>query len=85
MFATLSVFAAIAKYGGPAYKEWAQGQVDKIGGILNQAKEGHVRAVKERIGSVKKMGGVVEVTRDLFDVSRVSGMISLQDCRTQMM
>lgn len=71
MFATLSVFWAIAHYGGPMYKEWAQGQVDKINGILNSAREGHTAAVKQRIENVKQLGNVVEVTKQLFEVSKV--------------
>ena len=71
MLATLSVFWAVAHYGGPMYKEWAEGQCNKIKGILNSAREGHTQAVKERIENVKQLGSVIEVTKQLFEVSKV--------------
>jgi F-type H+-transporting ATPase subunit b len=70
-FSLLSVFWAVAHYGGPMYKEWAEGQNHKIKGILNAARDDHTNAVKQRIDSVKSLGGVVDVTRDLFAVSKV--------------
>ncbi|KAI5846356.1 hypothetical protein DFP73DRAFT_386764 [Morchella snyderi] len=74
-FCLLSVFTAIAKYGGPLYKEWADTQVAKIRGILNSAREDHTKAVKDRIESVGQMGTVVEVTRDLFAVSKETAQL----------
>lgn len=71
MLATLSVFWAVGHYGGPMYKEWADGQVNKIKGILNSAREDHTKAVKERIENVKQLGSVVDVTKQLFEVSKV--------------
>lgn len=65
------MFAAIGKYGGPLYKEWADGQVGKIRDILNSARADHTQAVKDRIENVSQMGAVVEVTKDLFAVSKV--------------
>lgn len=72
MLSTLSVFWAVAHYGGPMYKEWAQGQVNKIKGILNAAREDHTTAVKQRIDNVKQLGGVVDITKQLFEVSKVA-------------
>jgi F-type H+-transporting ATPase subunit b len=72
-FCLLSVFWAVGHYGGPMYKEWADGQVSKIKGILNAAREDHTSAVKTRIESVKELGGVIEITKQLFEVSKVSG------------
>ncbi|KAI9831891.1 MAG: atp4 subunit B of the stator stalk of mitochondrial F1F0 ATP synthase [Sarea resinae] len=71
MLCTLGVFAAIAHYGGPMYSEWATGQIDKLKGILNSARNDHTTAVKQRIESVQQLGGVVEVTKQLFAVSKV--------------
>lgn len=67
----LTVFAAIGKFGGPLYKEWADTQVGRIRDVLNSARADHTQAVKDRIDSVSQMGTVVEVTRDLFAVSKV--------------
>lgn len=53
------------------YKDWAEGQINKIKGILYSAKAGHTSAVKQRIESVKQLGSVVDVTKQLFEVSKV--------------
>ncbi|MCJ1257426.1 atp4 subunit B of the stator stalk of mitochondrial F1F0 ATP synthase [Lignoscripta atroalba] len=69
-FSLLSIFWAVGKYGGPMYKDWADGQVNKIKGILNAARNDHTTAVKQRIDSVKELGSVIEVTKQLFEVSK---------------
>lgn len=53
------------------YKEWAEGQVNKIKTILNAAREDHTSAVKARINNVKELGSVIDVTKQLFEVSKV--------------
>jgi len=53
------------------YSEWAQGQSDKIKGILNAARADHTEAVKTRIESVQQLGSVVDITKTLFEVSKV--------------
>jgi F-type H+-transporting ATPase subunit b len=70
-FSLLSVFIAIGKYGGPMYGEWANGQVQKIRDILNAARADHTQAVKDRIESVSQMSNVVDITKTLFEVSKV--------------
>lgn len=70
-FSLCSVYYAIFKYGGPAYKEWADGQIAKMNGILNAARANHVTSVQTRLESVGQMGSVVDVTRQLFEVSKV--------------
>jgi F-type H+-transporting ATPase subunit b len=70
-FCLLSIWTAVFKYGGPLYKEWADGQVNKIKGILNAARADHTEAVKSRIESVQQLGGVVDITKTLFEVSKV--------------
>lgn len=71
-FSLLSVFWAVGKYGGPMYKDWAEGQISKMKGILNSAREDHTRAVQDRIDNVKQLGSVIDVTKNLFEVSKVS-------------
>ena len=71
MLATFSVFWAVFHYGGPMYKEWAEGQVNKMKTILNAAREDHTSAVKARINNVKELGSVIDVTKQLFEVSKV--------------
>lgn len=70
-FCLLSIFFAVGKYGTPLYKDWADSQVSKIKGILNAAREDHTAAVKTRIESVQQMGGVVDITKTLFEISKV--------------
>ena len=53
------------------YKEWAEGQTNKIKGILNAARADHTEAVKSRIENVQQLGSVVEITKTLFEVSKV--------------
>ena len=70
-FCLLSVFYGIFKYGGPMYSEWAEATTGKIKGILDTAKKGHADAVKTRIEDVKPLSNVVEITKGLFEVSKV--------------
>lgn len=67
----MSVWGAVLKYAGPMYSEWAEGQNKKIAGILNAARADHTEAVKARIDNVQQMSGVVDITRSLFEVSKV--------------
>ena len=54
------------------YKDWAEGQIAKMKGILNAAREDHTSAVKTRIDHVKELTSVIDVTKQLFEVSKVS-------------
>ncbi|CAD0096897.1 unnamed protein product [Aureobasidium mustum] len=71
MLCLLSVYTGIAVYGGPAYKEWAENQTNKIKNILNAARKDHTDAVQKRIASVQDLGGVVDITKSLFAVSKL--------------
>jgi F-type H+-transporting ATPase subunit b len=77
-FCLLSVFTAVAKYGGPAYRDWAEGQVQKHKDILNAARADHTNAVQQRIDNVSQMSGVVEVTKQLFAVSKETAQLESQ-------
>jgi F-type H+-transporting ATPase subunit b len=70
-FCLLSVFWAIGKYGGPMYSEWANGQIEKMKGIFRAAREDHTAAVQSRINNVQQLGSVIDVTKQLFEVSKV--------------
>ena len=54
------------------YKNWAEGHIEKIRGILNGARASHTEAVKERISSVEQMKDVVSITEGLFALSKVN-------------
>ncbi|KUL86476.1 hypothetical protein ZTR_08111 [Talaromyces verruculosus] len=77
-FCLLSVFTALGKYGGPMYREWADGQSQKYKDILNSARADHTNAVKARIENVQQLGGVVEVTKQLFEVSKETAKLEAQ-------
>ncbi|ORY14600.1 ATP synthase subunit 4 [Clohesyomyces aquaticus] len=74
----LTIFWAVAHYGGPAWSSYAQGQVEKITGILNSARENHTLAVKERIESVQDLSGVIDITKVLFEVSKETAQLEAQ-------
>ncbi|KAK4103088.1 hypothetical protein N658DRAFT_557609 [Parathielavia hyrcaniae] len=74
----LSVWTALIKFGGPLYKEWAEGQNEKIKNILNSARADHTQAVQTRIEDVKQMSGVVDVTKTLFEVSKETARLEAQ-------
>jgi F-type H+-transporting ATPase subunit b len=71
----LSIWAAVFTYGGPLYSEWADGQINKIKNILNAARADHTDAVKNRIESVTQLSSVVDITKTLFEVSKVCDKI----------
>ncbi|KAJ9271976.1 hypothetical protein DTO271D3_93 [Paecilomyces variotii] len=77
-FCLLSVFTGVAKYGGPAYKEWAQGQIQKQKDILNAARADHTNAVQQRIDNVQQLSGVVEITKQLFAVSKETARLEAE-------
>ncbi|KAK6841322.1 hypothetical protein PG990_006668 [Apiospora arundinis] len=74
-FCLLSVWGALIKYGGPMYKEWAEAQNAKIKGILNAARADHTQAVQDRIDNVQQMGGVIDTTKALFEVSKETAQL----------
>ena len=56
------------------YKEWADTTIAKIKGTLDDAKKGHANAVRTRIEDVKPLSNVVEITKGLFEVSKVQSL-----------
>lgn len=59
---------------GP-YKEWADGQIDRIRGILNGARKEHTQAVQSRIDSVEQQRDVVDLTKQLFAVAKETAKV----------
>ncbi|KAI0478835.1 hypothetical protein GGR56DRAFT_664846 [Xylariaceae sp. FL0804] len=74
-FCLLSIWAAVIKFGGPAYSEWADAQNNKIKGILNAARADHTQAVQSRIDNVQQLSGVVDITKSLFAVSKETAQL----------
>ncbi|KAI8939945.1 atp3 gamma subunit of the F1 sector of mitochondrial F1F0 ATP synthase [Plenodomus lindquistii] len=74
----LTIFWAVGKYAGPAWSDYANQQVEKITGILNSARADHTTAVKQRIESVQDLGGVIDITKTLFEVSKETAQLEAQ-------
>jgi F-type H+-transporting ATPase subunit b len=72
MLSLLTIYWAVYNYAGPMYKDWAKSQQDKVKNILNSAREDHTNAVKARMDNVKDLSGVIDITKDLFAVSKVN-------------
>lgn len=49
----------------------------RIKGILNQSRKAHTDAVQSRITSVGEMKDVVDMTKAMFEVSKVGSQLSL--------
>jgi F-type H+-transporting ATPase subunit b len=81
MLSLLTIYWAVYNYAGPMYKEWAQGQSEKIKNILNAARDDHTNAVKARMDNVRDLSGVIDITKDLFAVSKVRHGIYLGGLR----
>ena len=75
MIATLSSFFGIYYYGKPYYLEWARGHIERQKQLLYEAKQGHKDVIQERLSSLKELGGVIDITKGLFEVSRVRSAI----------
>ncbi|WFD41309.1 atp4 subunit B of the stator stalk of mitochondrial F1F0 ATP synthase [Malassezia japonica] len=52
------------------YQDWANSTIDKIAGILNEARAGHTKAVQNRIDQVSQKSDVVDVTKGLYAIAK---------------
>jgi F-type H+-transporting ATPase subunit b len=75
-FCLLATFYGIFKYAGPMYNDWAESQTGKIKELLNSARASHAESVKARIEDVKPLSNVVEITKQLFEVSKVCPLLN---------
>ena len=71
MVCTLSVFWAIFHFAGPMYREWAEGIQNKQRQVLEMSKQRNLDAVQQRIDDVQQLSSVVDITKGLFEVSKV--------------
>jgi len=67
--------AFIAKSIREPYRDWAEGHIQRIRNILNSSRAEHTQAVKDRIGSVEQMKDVVDVTKNLFALSKETAQL----------
>ena len=68
---TATAFGGIFYYIKPMYVQWAQAHIDKVRNILYEAKQNHRNAISGRIQNVEELGGVIDITKALFEVSKV--------------
>ena len=78
MLSLLTVYWAVAHYGGPMYSEWAETQINKAKNILVEARKGHAAKVQERIDKVRNLSDVIDITKNLFAVSKVIHFLLLE-------
>ena len=57
------------------YRDWAEGHINRIRGILNSSRAEHTQAVKDRIASVQQMKDVVDITEGLFALSKETALL----------
>ncbi|OCB86338.1 hypothetical protein A7U60_g6653 [Sanghuangporus baumii] len=72
---TAILFTYIAKVMREPYKNWAEGHINRIRGILNGARAEHTEAVKTRIDSVAQMKDVASITEGLFALSKETAQV----------
>ncbi|KII86037.1 hypothetical protein PLICRDRAFT_178330 [Plicaturopsis crispa FD-325 SS-3] len=72
---TFILFGYIAKVAREPYRDWAEGQIQKIKGILDSSRAEHTQAVKDRIASVEQMKDVVSLTKGLFALSKETAQL----------
>ena len=65
IFATL-IGRSVAK----PYADWANSTIEKISGILNDARTGHTKAIQTRIDTVNEKKDVVDVTKALYAMAK---------------
>jgi len=69
------LIAFLAKIIRAPYSEWAESQIERIKGILNQSRSAHTQAVQSRIDSVGEMKDVVGLTEQLFALSKETAQL----------
>ena len=74
-FILLSYIGSIAR---KPYSDWAEGNIQKIAGVLNQSRTEHTQAVKDRITSVEQMKDVVDITKGLFALSKETATLEAE-------
>ncbi|KAH9832491.1 ATP synthase [Rhodofomes roseus] len=68
----------IAKSIREPYRDWAEGHIQRIKGILDSSRAEHTQAVKDRIVSVEQMKDVVSITESLFALSKETAKLEAE-------
>ncbi|WFD26578.1 atp4 subunit B of the stator stalk of mitochondrial F1F0 ATP synthase [Malassezia nana] len=65
VFATL-----IGRTVSKPYANWANSYIEKISNILNEARQGHTKAIQTRIDAVNEKKDVVDITKAMYAVAK---------------
>jgi len=68
----------VAQLGAPGYSQWVNSIAQQQSQVLNSAREDHKAAIQERIDSVGQMKDVVEITKNLFEVSKDTAKVEAE-------
>lgn len=68
----------VAQLGGPGYSAWVNQVAQQQSNLLNSARQDHKQAIQERIDSVGQMRNVVELTKNLFEVSKDTAKVEAE-------
>ncbi|KAF8972721.1 hypothetical protein BDZ97DRAFT_1649613 [Flammula alnicola] len=79
LVASIIVFTYIGKVLREPYSQWAEGHIQRIKKILNDARAEHTGAVQERIDSVAQMKDVVSITQGLFALSKETAKLESEN------
>lgn len=78
LFTFLGFVGLIAKVIAPMYGEFAKDRTAFVTKLLNDARSGHVSAVKERIDQVSNLKDVVPTTKALFELSKETAALEAE-------
>ncbi|CAG8470729.1 5566_t:CDS:2 [Ambispora gerdemannii] len=78
VIAFIGLCSAIVKYGKEPLVEYFAERGNRINKLLQNAREAHKVAVKDRIDSVSQLGDIVEVTKGLFALSKETAKLEAE-------
>jgi len=79
LIASLIVFTYLGKIMREPYSQGAEGHINRIKKILNDARAEHTGVVKQRIESVGQMKDVVSITQALFALSKETAKLESEN------
>jgi F-type H+-transporting ATPase subunit b len=68
----------VAQLGAPGYTAWVNQIAQQQSNLLDSARQDHKQAIQERIDSVGQMRNVVELTKNLFEVSKDTAKVEAE-------
>lgn len=78
LFTFLGFVGLVAKVMAPMYGEFAKDRTAHVTKLLNDARVGHVSAVKDRIDQVSNLKDVVPTTKALFELSKETAALEAE-------